>query len=859
LRALEGGTELLEHFDLERLVASKESILRDWESVQAQLDPQEWLRLRAETNGAVSNCRFDTVEQSCASLEGVEKAVFDGADKNVNLANSERRARLRLELRDLIVDARPRVAAAVEAVGREMEFLLQWKQAEKPSMDVIRSASCAVRACCVEVDCIVSINEALLSMEAPLKHLRAGKSAASVAQWQVFAATKKERQKRLLAIDLDKVRDTVAKAKEHIGAQFVPRILHLEAKQRELTEVVIALEAKLVQLERAVAAGSRLEAVKMAVTASRRVLERSKQRLVLAETDEKHMREDFADGEGTEAEVTEALCKTADARVLVGTSRAKYEDAVRDLVAVRQAGFPELRCPAPARSDCFSQVPMITRQDLGELHLMPRLGTGSFASVFQIELPLVGLCAFKKLEGVVDRGTLLREAAAMWELRHSEQVVRLLMLCDEPGSLGLVLELVEGGSLGALLHERKERLPESETLQILHDVARGLECVHAHKQVHLDVKSDNVLLTAQRRAKLSDFGSSKEVRNTYRDTLVRVTRQWSAPETLADEQKITAACDVWSFGMLMYEMLTGKIPPDDVPERDLLVRIARGGTPSVQGLDERLVAVMRQCWQLDPTKRPSATQLVALIGELTKRKCLVCASFFGLTSGVLCSKEEAFLCNECVGATMESALKTDSAWRPDGALTWWDTVFELSRMRLAVSAELFERWQAAQLRAKERQVREACRAQMEEERRRWDEMGAVERAVGVVLNNILPFSCPKCRGKLDYDKGCMAIHHDMARGGCGGRFCAFCERICNDGTEAHQHAAQCAANTLRLPWLPTEREARAVFAQVQRLLQIRKLRDFFQQLEDSHRDALFRRIEKNLRDLKIARVDVLGQ
>ncbi len=89
-----------------------------------------------------------------------------------------------------------------------------------------------------------------------------------------------------------------------------------------------------------------------------------------------------------------------------------------------------------------------------------------------MELPLIGPCAFKKLEGCVDRETLMREA--MWELRFSEHVVRLVAVCDEPGHMGLVLELVEGGSLGALLHERKEKMTEAEMLQILHDVASGL-------------------------------------------------------------------------------------------------------------------------------------------------------------------------------------------------------------------------------------------------------------------------------------------------------------------------------------------------------------------------------------------------
>ena len=511
-----------------------------------------------------------------------------------------------------------------------------------------------------------------------------------------------------------------------------------------------------------------------------------------------------------------------------------------------------MKCPAPAREDRFPQVPTVGARDLSELQQLPRLGQGSYASVYQVELPLVGPCAFKKLEGMVDRATL-REAASMWQLRHSEHIVRVLMVCDELGQLGLVLELVEGGSLGALLHERKERLAEAEMLQILHDVATGLECVHAHKQVHLDVKSDNVLLTRQLRAKLSDFGSSKEKRNTHRETLVRVTRQWSAPETIADVPKIAPACDIWSFGMLVWEMLTGRVPHDNVPERDLLSRIAKGGTPSVEGIDERFAAILQKYWQVDPTKRSSATELVAEIGALMRRDCCSCFSPFPLTSGVTCSVEEAFLCNGCVTEAMTSALKSGSAWRSDGALVLGRSHFELSRIRHAVGKELFEQWQTAQLRAKEKEVTESLKAAMEGERGRWNEMGAAERAAAAILNEVLPFSCPNCKGKLDYDKGCMAMYHREDQGGCGAR---FCEGIFAD---AHGHVETCKANTLKLPWYPDEAQAEAVFARVQRERQIRQLRAEFQRMESGLRDAVFERVRGALRELDIAREDVQGK
>jgi hypothetical protein len=545
--------------------------------------------------------------------------------------------------------------------------------------------------------------------------MRLGCSEQEAAQLEsVMAATEKEILSCVDDLDGVKVLGAVRDVAPHVGAGPMQRLNKLRVVKEKVIADLEMVERDLADVERALEAGMRLEAVVVAAAATQKALERSKRELAGAKLKQKNTKEDLEEGVGSDEAVAKAARNVAEASEAVEVARGRYEEAMRDLVAVRQAGFPELRCPAPARDDRHTQVPRIAAKDLGELQLMPRLGVGSFASVYQVELPLAGPCAFKKLDGLVDKETLMREAAAMWQLLHSEQVVRLLFVCDEPGSLGLVLEMLEGGSLGALLHVRKERLSEREMLQILHDVARGLECMHGHRQMHLDVKSENVLLTAQRRAKLSDFGSSKEMRSTYRDTVLHTARHWSAPETLADPPKISAACDIWAFGMLMYEVLTGTVPYSEVPERDVTARIAKGATPDVDGIAARFRPVMEQCWKQN---HPTASELVALICALMQRECAMCSTTFPLTRGALCTRESTFLCGDCVSAAMESALMTDSAWRADGSLAWRDAVFEMKQMRTAVGSGLFERWQAAQLRANERQVRDRLRGEANEERR----------------------------------------------------------------------------------------------------------------------------------------------
>ncbi len=103
-------------------------------------------------------------------------------------------------------------------------------------------------------------------------------------------------------------------------------------------------------------------------------------------------------------------------------------------------------------------------------------------------------------------------------------------------------------------------------------------------------------------------------------------------------------------------------------------------------------------------------------------------------------------------------------------------------MRHAVSKELFEQWQAAQLRAKEKEVTDRLKTEMEQERLRWNEMGAAERAAVAIVNNVLPFSCPQCKGKIVYDKGCMAMFHNEEVGGCGARIAPFARQCFQTAT-----------------------------------------------------------------------------
>jgi hypothetical protein len=354
-------------------------------------------------------------------------------------------------------------------------------------------------------------------------------------------------------------------------------------------------------------------------------------------------------------------------------------------------------------------------------------------------------------------------------------------VCVDDGHQGLLLELVEGGSLGALLYQRKVTLLPNRRLQILHDVATGLAFMHEHSQVHMDVKAENVLLTSSGGAKLADFGASKIIRDTIRlETAVsELSFRWSAPEVL-ESNAISDKSDVWSFGMLVYETLTGLVPFHDVPD----VRVAAciiGGQHS--DCNDPLAL---RCWERDPKQRPRAAELAESIP--VNRDCLACFLSLSLSLGVMCGPDETcFSCLPCLESEMTAQLS--KGVRLDGALECRGCKKGLFDVKHVKNSELLSQWQAAQLRAKEHELRAEFRAQLEEEKKKWVQ-GATDSAIHHMTK-----ACPKCRLQWGAPINCNHVTcHTGPAGGCGFEFCWLCLCDYKQGKSAHEKGCPAA------PW-----------------------------------------------------------
>ncbi len=771
---------LRDHCDEVAKVCEKHRVLGQ------RLSPPEWKEAFKDASNCVKHLPRPIVDKTIEGLSAAEQAVVMAEPPTEFMLKTRHDARLGLqtlfaeELRSLLtaIAAMDREARCLKSMGFDAEDVgetSEWKMSDVtlPDLSELLEEEGNLAAASNKLRDAVLSAWSSGGFDPRVDAVRF----ASV-QTDVLAMLQKSR--------LDMVKQQLRRAKEHLKDFFCRRSAAVASTRHQMMQHAGELKEHIVRLDRAVEANDRIPALMEGVDKAGKELNRAK-------IQARRAREDVELGDGSEENVVMAQAKMAAARV-------SHELAVAAVLAVRQTGYPELRCAAAAPRDQFSLVPRISFSEIEiGAHEHVKLGGGMFADVLLVELPVSGQCAFKRFRKASGERELMREAAAMWDVRRDDHVVRLLKVCSDKGHQGLLLELMEGGSLRDRLLRGK--LSEPEALQVFSDVAAGLVAVHGHKHVHLDVKADNVFLTKEGRAKLGDFGSSKEVRETLHDTKFALTFQWTAPELLCDMPRASPAADVWSFGMLMFETLTGEVPFAEIDSFNIVRSIHDGKLPNVNRVDGKfsaLVPIMQSCWNRDAAQRPTAAQLVQLIQAHMLRQCLYCSEQTNLTRGLLCSKEKAFLCHLCVPEMIQSVARSgevpsDGSLLPEGS---GGCVFELHRLRLLVSPAVFEKWEEGRMRTRQIELERGFARDLEEARIRWERLSEVERLAVAIETDILgpgadTYPCPGCKTSCEFVSGCMVLTH---RGGCGRSFCGFCFGLFDAGP-AHDHARVCAFNT----------------------------------------------------------------
>ncbi|KAL9865386.1 inactive tyrosine-protein kinase 7 isoform 2-T2 [Geothlypis trichas] len=219
-----------------------------------------------------------------------------------------------------------------------------------------------------------------------------------------------------------------------------------------------------------------------------------------------------------------------------------------------------------------------------------------------------------------------REAEMFGKLNHAN-VVRLLGLCREAEPHYMVLEYVDLGDLKQFLRISKSKdeslkpqpLTTKHKVSLCTQVALGMEHLSNGRFVHRDLAARNCLVSAQRQVKVSSLSLSKDVYNSeyYHFRQAWIPLRWMPPEAVLEDEFSTKS-DVWSFGVLMWEVFThGEMPYTPLADDEVLAGLQSGKTklPPPEGCPSRLAKLMQRCWAPSPKDRPSFSELATTLGD----------------------------------------------------------------------------------------------------------------------------------------------------------------------------------------------------------------------------------------------------
>lgn len=234
-----------------------------------------------------------------------------------------------------------------------------------------------------------------------------------------------------------------------------------------------------------------------------------------------------------------------------------------------------------------------------------------------------------------DLADLISEMEMMKMMDKHKNIINLLGACTQDGLLYVIVEYAAKGNLREYLRARRppgmdynfqitkvpdEQLTFKDLISSAYQVARGMEYLASKKCIHRDLAARNVLVTEDNVMKIADFGLARGVNNIdyYKKTTNgRLPVKWMAPEALFD-RVYTHQSDVWSFGVLMWEIFTlGGSPYPGIPVEELFKLLKEGhrmDKPS--NCTHELYLLMRECWHAVSSQRPMFKQLVAELDKI---------------------------------------------------------------------------------------------------------------------------------------------------------------------------------------------------------------------------------------------------
>ncbi|XP_061388305.1 mitogen-activated protein kinase kinase kinase 13 [Musca vetustissima] len=232
------------------------------------------------------------------------------------------------------------------------------------------------------------------------------------------------------------------------------------------------------------------------------------------------------------------------------------------------------------------------------------LGSGAQGAVFSGKLKNE-IVAVKKVKDVKET-----DIKHLRKLDH-ENIIKFKGVCTQSPVYCIIMEFCPYGPLQNILKEADCMKP-SRLVSWSKQIALGMQYLHSHKIIHRDLKSPNILISAEQLVKISDFGTSREWNEISTKMSFAGTVAWMAPEVIRNEP-CSEKVDIWSYGVVLWEMLTCEIPYKDVDSSAIIWGVGNNSLklPIPSSCPDGFKLLVKLCWNTKPRNRPSFRQILS--------------------------------------------------------------------------------------------------------------------------------------------------------------------------------------------------------------------------------------------------------
>ncbi|XP_078037959.1 tyrosine-protein kinase Fer isoform X4 [Augochlora pura] len=282
--------------------------------------------------------------------------------------------------------------------------------------------------------------------------------------------------------------------------------------------------------------------------------------------------------------------------------------------------------PVTSRSGAILKTPILReRWELNndDVILLEKIGRGNFGDVYKAQLKSckteVAVKTCKVTLPDEQKRKFLQEGRILKQYDHPN-VVKLIGICVQKQPIMIVMELVPGGSLLTYLRKSSGSITQQEQLRMCKDAAAGMRYLESKYCIHRDLAARNCLVGYESIVKISDFGMSREEEEyIVSDGMKQIPIKWTAPEAL-NFGKYTSLCDVWSYGVLMWEIFSkGGNPYSGMSNAQAREKIDAGyRMPAPENTPDEIYRLMLRCWEYEPEKRPHFDHIYTVVETLSQ-------------------------------------------------------------------------------------------------------------------------------------------------------------------------------------------------------------------------------------------------